>query len=46
MFGLSALDALHIATALFAEVDEFVTTEKPGKPMYRVKDFKVKSVLR
>jgi predicted nucleic acid-binding protein len=45
-FGLSALDALHVAAALYAKVDEFVTTERPGKPLHRVKDFRVISVLR
>jgi predicted nucleic acid-binding protein len=44
--GLSALDALHVAAAISAEVDEFVTTERPGKPLHRVKDFEVTSVPR
>lgn len=44
-FGLSALDALHVAAAIFAEVDEFITTEKSGKPLHRVKDLKVRSIL-
>jgi hypothetical protein len=45
-FGLSALDSLHVAAAISAGADEFVTTEKPGKPLHRVRDFKMISVLR
>lgn len=33
--GLSALDALHLAAAHLARADEFLTAERPGKPMYR-----------
>jgi predicted nucleic acid-binding protein len=44
-FGLSALDALHVAAAISAEADEFITTERPGKPMYRVKGIRVRSIL-
>jgi hypothetical protein len=39
------LDALHVAAAILAEVDEFITTEKPGKPLYRVKDINVLPIL-
>jgi predicted nucleic acid-binding protein len=35
-FGLGALDALHIASALSINCDEFITTEKPNKPLHRV----------
>jgi predicted nucleic acid-binding protein len=35
-FGLSAMDALHIAAAKRAECDEFVTAEKTTKPLFRV----------
>ena len=45
IFGLSALDALHVAAAISARVDEFITTEKPGKPMYRVKGIQVRSIF-
>ncbi|WP_169266136.1 MULTISPECIES: hypothetical protein [Brasilonema] len=34
--GLAAMDALHIAAALSVSASEFVTTEKPIKPMFRV----------
>lgn len=39
--GLSAPDAIHLAAANFARVDEFVTLEKPTKPMYKSKLVKV-----
>lgn len=35
-FGLAAMDALHVAAAMSARVDLFVTNEKPSKPIYRV----------
>lgn len=33
--GLSAMDALHVAAAHLAGADEFITTERAGKPIYR-----------
>jgi hypothetical protein len=33
--GLAAMDALHLAAASLSRADEFVTTERPGKPIYR-----------
>ncbi|MEA5419706.1 nucleic acid-binding protein [Spirulina sp. CCNP1310] len=36
IYGLSGLDALNIAAAISLKADEFITTEKPTKPMYRV----------
>lgn len=45
-FGLSALDSLHVAAAISAGADEFVTTEKLGKPLHRVRDFRIISVQR
>jgi predicted nucleic acid-binding protein len=36
-YGLLAMDSLQIAAALLLGADEFITTEKIGKPMYRVK---------
>lgn len=44
-YGIAAMDAVHIATALEAGVDEFVTTEKTTKPMFRVTELKVTSLL-
>ena len=43
-YGLSAADALQIAAAIRLGVEEFFTSEKPGKPMFRVKELKVISL--
>jgi len=43
-YGLSGSDALHVAAAIRQKVDEFYTTEKPGKAMFRVKELKVISL--
>ncbi len=40
-YGLAAMDALHIAAAISVNAEEFITTEKPTKPMYRVTDIEV-----
>jgi predicted nucleic acid-binding protein len=42
--GLAGMDALHIAAALSMGADEFVTTEKPTKPMYRITEILVVSI--
>lgn len=42
--GLAAVDALHLAAALRQNVQEFITTEKPEKPLFRVKGISVKSL--
>ncbi len=42
-FGLSACDAIHVAAARRGKCDQFVTTEKPSKPLFRVSDHKVLS---
>ncbi len=39
--GVSAIDALHIAAAIATGAEEFITTEKPGKPIYRVSGINV-----
>ena len=39
--GLAAMDALHVAAAFLLKADEFVTTEKLGKPIYRTTLVKV-----
>jgi predicted nucleic acid-binding protein len=39
--GLNALDALHIACAVFGGAEELITTEKPTKPMYRTDKVRV-----
>ncbi|NJM75841.1 MAG: PIN domain-containing protein [Acaryochloridaceae cyanobacterium RU_4_10] len=35
-YGLSGFDALNVAAAILLKADEFITTEKPTKQMYRV----------
>lgn len=42
--GLGGMDALHVAAAIEAKADELVTTEKPTKPIHRVKEVKVVSL--
>lgn len=44
-FGLGAMDALHIAAAVAAKADEFITSEKPTKSIYRTPSIPVISVL-
>ena len=34
--GLAGMDALHVAAAKAAGVTEFITVEKPTKPLFRV----------
>jgi len=43
-YGLAAMDALHLASAIRQGADEFITSELPGKPMFRVKELKVISL--
>jgi len=42
--GIAAMDAIHVAHAMEAQVDEFMTAEKGTKPMFRVKNFSIRSV--
>ena len=35
-YDVVGIDALHVAAALAAQVDQFITCEKPTKPMFRV----------
>ncbi len=44
MYGLAALDALHVAAALWLKADELITTEKSTKPMHRVKTIQIISI--
>jgi len=43
MFGLSAVDALHVAAAEIAGADELVTSERPTSPLLRVDTVRVVS---
>jgi hypothetical protein len=33
--GVGPMDALHLAAAHLLRADEFITTERPGKSIYR-----------
>jgi len=33
--AVSGMDALHVAAAHLLNADEFITTEKPGKAVYK-----------
>ncbi len=43
-FGLNAMDALHISAAMFAQADEFITTERTNSPFQNVKGIKIVSI--
>ncbi|NJK51690.1 MAG: type II toxin-antitoxin system VapC family toxin [Leptolyngbyaceae cyanobacterium SU_3_3] len=43
-YGLAAMDALHIASALALNADHLITTEKPSKPMHRVPLLQIVSI--
>ena len=42
--GIATVDALHLAAAIRQRAAEFITSEKPGKPIFRVRGIIVKSV--
>ena len=43
-YGLAGVDALHIAAALRLGVQEFITSEKPEKPLFKVTEVSVVSL--
>ncbi len=43
-YGIAAMDALHVAAAIRQGAEEFVTTERPGKPIFRVRGITVTSL--
>lgn len=43
-YGLAGPDALQIAAAIHQKAVEFYTSEKPGKPMFRVRELKIISL--
>lgn len=45
-YGLAAADALNVAAAIRLEADEFVTTEVPGKPLFRVVELTVLNLFQ
>ena len=42
--GLAAMDALHVAAAKRASVDEFSTVERPPRPVFRVTGLMVRTL--
>ena len=44
--GVGAMDSLHVAAAYLLDADEFVTSEKPGKSIYRTSLVKVIYLFR
>lgn len=43
-YGLAASDAINLASAIRQGAAEFVTSELPGKPMFRLSEIKVRSL--
>ncbi|RRR74139.1 MAG: type II toxin-antitoxin system VapC family toxin [Candidatus Viridilinea halotolerans] len=43
-YGLSALDAIHVASALALQAEELITAERHEKPIHRVRDLRVISI--
>jgi predicted nucleic acid-binding protein len=43
--GIHGLDALHVACAVFAGADEFITSEKTNRPIHRTKLVRVVSIF-
>jgi predicted nucleic acid-binding protein len=44
LWGLSAIDALHVAAAARGRCTEFITIEVPTKPLFRVTGLKIVSL--
>jgi predicted nucleic acid-binding protein len=44
-YGLAGRDALQLAAAIQQGAEEFYTSEKPNKPMFRVREIKVISLF-
>jgi hypothetical protein len=44
--GVGAMDSLHIAAAYLLDADEFITSEKPGRSIYRTSLVKVIYLFR
>lgn len=40
-YGLSAMDSLHLTIAIETFCDEFITTERPTSPLFRVKQLRI-----
>jgi predicted nucleic acid-binding protein len=44
--GVGAMDSLHVAAACLLSAEEFITTEKPGKSIYRTSLVKVSYLFK
>jgi predicted nucleic acid-binding protein len=44
-FGLAALDALHLTFAKAGGAEEFITTENPTQPLFRVTGIVIKPLI-
>jgi predicted nucleic acid-binding protein len=44
-YGLAGPDSLQLAAALRHSVAEFYTSERPGKPVFRLKELKIISLF-
>ena len=44
-YGMAALDAMHIAAALHAGAQEFVTAERPTSPFNRVEGIRIINIV-
>jgi len=44
-YGLAGPDSLQLAAAIRNSVAEFYTSERPGRPMFRVKELKIISLF-
>jgi predicted nucleic acid-binding protein len=42
--GIAAMDAIHVACAIAADVDELVTGERPCKPLFRIGTLPIRSL--
>ena len=43
--GLSGIDSIHVACAVFGGAEELLTTEKPTKPIHRTQLVRVISII-
>ena len=46
LIGVNAMDALHLAAACLLDADEFITTERPRKPIYRCRRLNISWLYR
>ena len=43
-YGLAAMDAIHVASAIIGHAEELITGEKWSKPMLQVQELRVRSI--